>query len=318
MIAAALAGGLVVKMTQGPAPVPVAAVKPAVPPVSQQDAAPEAKPSPVVEPATPAALPVPAVTAPAAPAPVPTKPRTQIARTNPVRLGPPPYEPPAPAAPPAAPEPPQPQPPPVVAAVDPPRPPEPLPQVAPPAPQPDPVPPAQPRKATVPTGTIITVRLDESLSSDRRIPGDTFSASLAEPLVADGLVVAERGARVTGRVTDVRRAGRLSGTSMLQLELSSLTTADGQRVGVYSEPWTKQGEGSGRREAAAIGGGAAIGAIIGAIAGGGSGAAIGAGAGGAAGTGAAAIAGGKAVNVPSETVIRFRLASSVTIREKQF
>ena len=315
MIAAALAGGLVVKMTQGPAPgvavqTPVAKA-PAIsrPPV--QEPAPEInKPSPVAQTKPPAP-------APKAIAPVAAKTHAQIAHSNPINLPPPyqpPVQPPAKVVPPAAPQEPvapPPTPAPVVASVEPLAPPEPV-------REPEPLPPAAPRQATVRTGTSIAVRLDESLSSDRKLPGDTFSASLAEPVVADGLVIAERGARVTGRVTDVKRAGRLSGTSMLQLELSSITTADCQRVGVYSEPWAKQGASQGRGEAATIGGGAALGAIIGAIAGGGSGAAIGAGVGGAAGVGAAAVNGGKPVNVPSETVIRFRLASSLTIREKQF
>lgn len=162
----------------------------------------------------------------------------------------------------------------------------------------------------------IPARLIESVSSDRSQPGDTFNASLAEPLVVDGLVIAERGARITGCIVDAQKGGRLGGAASLQLGLVSIETSDGQRVAISTEPWGQRGENSAPQDAAKIGGGAALGAIIGAIAGGGKGAAIGAGVGGAAGTGASAATRGKPVNVPSETIIRFRLASGVTITER--
>ena len=149
------------------------------------------------------------------------------------------------------------------------------------------------------------------------MPGDTFDASLAEPLIVDGLVIAERGARAGGRIVDAQKAGRLGGASLVELELTSLITADGQKIAVSTDPWTKRGDPSRGEDAAKIGGGAALGAVVGAIAGGGTGAAIGAGVGGAAGAGTMAATRGKPVNVPSETIIRFRLASQVTIRERQ-
>jgi len=106
----------------------------------------------------------------------------------------------------------------------------------------------------------IPIRLDESLSSDRTVTGGTFQASLAEPFVVDGLVIAERGARVTGRIVNSEKA-------RVELGLSSLATSDGQRVGISTDPWTKL-----------IGSGDALGA---------------------------------------GTIIRFRLASRVTITEQQ-
>jgi hypothetical protein len=163
----------------------------------------------------------------------------------------------------------------------------------------------------------IPIRVDESLSSERNVAGDTFQASLAEPLVVDGLVIAEKGARVTGRIVDARKAGRVSGSPYLELELGTLATSDGQRIAILTDPWTKQGDSTQRDSAEKIGGGAALGAIIGAIAGGGMGAAIGAGVGGGAGAGAAMITHGRSVNVPSETIIRFRLASKVIVTEQE-
>jgi hypothetical protein len=156
----------------------------------------------------------------------------------------------------------------------------------------------------------IPVRLDESLSTERNVAGDVFQASLAEPLVVDNLVIAERGARVTGRILDAQKSGRLG------LALSTVATSDGQRVLISTEPWTKQVDASAGEDAAKVGGGAALGAIIGAIAGGGKGAAIGAGIGGGAGTVAAVATHGKPVNLPSETVIRFRLSQRITVTEQ--
>ncbi len=90
--------------------------------------------------------------------------------------------------------------------------------------------PAPRRQVTLPSGMTIPVRLTESLSSDRKLAGDTFDASLAEPLVVEGLVIAERGARASGRVVGTQRAGRVGGTySSLELELTSVVTSDGQR-----------------------------------------------------------------------------------------
>jgi hypothetical protein len=77
----------------------------------------------------------------------------------------------------------------------------------------------------------IAVRLDESVS--RTSAGDSFQASLVEPLVVDGLAIAERGARVTGRV-------RVN--PFLELGLATLSTSDGQRVAISTDPW-KYGEG---------------------------------------------------------------------------
>ena len=161
------------------------------------------------------------------------------------------------------------------------------------------------------------VRLEQSLSSERDFAGDRFQASLAEPFVVDGLVIAERGARVTGRIVESRKAGRLNGTSAIRLAVTTLYTSDGQKVAISTDPWAKQGDSSAGTDAAKIGGGAALGAIIGALAGGGTGAVIGAGVGGGAGLGMVAATRGKPASVPSETVIAFRLATEMTITEQR-
>jgi hypothetical protein len=176
--------------------------------------------------------------------------------------------------------------------------------------------PRVPRSVTLPAGSLITVRLDEALSSDRNQPGDSFRAVLDQPLAVDGLVVAERKARIMGRIVDANQAGRVKGVSLLSLELTQMTTSDGQKVKLQTETFSKQGDTSKKADAAKIGAAAAIGAAIGAIAGGGKGAAIGAGAGGAAGTGGVMATRGKAAELPIETKLSFRLRDAVTLTEQ--
>jgi hypothetical protein len=157
--------------------------------------------------------------------------------------------------------------------------------------------------------------VNETISTDTNYAGDTFTASLDRPLVIDGFIIAERGSRVTGRVIQAEKAGRVKGLASLSLALTQLHTTDGQTLNIETAPWSKEGENSKKRDAATVAGGAALGAIIGAIAGGGKGAAIGAGTGGAAGTGGVLLTRGKAAVVPSETRLTFSLSSSVPITE---
>src|SRR5207253_209254 len=74
-----------------------------------------------------------------------------------------------------------------------------------------------PPQLTIPPGTFITVRLNQELSSDHNQEGDVFSTSLSQPIVVDGVVVAQRGQSVMGRVAEAQKAGRVQGTSRLAL-----------------------------------------------------------------------------------------------------
>jgi hypothetical protein len=169
----------------------------------------------------------------------------------------------------------------------------------------------EPNKATLNTGMLIPVRLLDSLSSERNQPGDAFAATLDHDLVANGFVIAERGARVEGRVT---AAGR--GARSLSLELTSVHTLDNQDIAIQTERFDKQSEPDRNDAAAKIGAGAMIGAVVGGIAGGGKGAAIGAGAGGSIGAGDVLLS-RKAASLPSETRLTFRLRAPVTITERE-
>lgn len=206
----------------------------------------------------------------------------------------------------------------------------PVPETPPPSPQPAPPPaavaltppsgtvtaPREPHKVTVPAGTLLTVRLSESLSSEKNQAGDSFTASLDQPLVVDGFVIAERGSRLEGRILEAEQAGRVRGVASLAIHLVRLHTSDGQDVRLQTEKFVKQGPTSTGEDVKKVGAGAAIGAAIGAIAGGGKGAAIGAGVGGAAGTGTVMATRGKAAVLPSETRISFRLQEAVTLTER--
>src|ERR1022692_1326809 len=106
-----------------------------------------------------------------------------------------------------------------------------------------------PAALTVKPGTFVTVRVEQELSSDRNQQGDVFSASLAQPIVVDGVVVAQRGQPVMGRVAEAAKAGRVSGTSRLGLQLIGLTLADGTQANMQSQLVTRNGQTSvGRAE----------------------------------------------------------------------
>ena len=179
-----------------------------------------------------------------------------------------------------------------------------------------PPPPPEPHTVTIPAGTVLNVRIGETLSTKHNQPGDTFLVTLDQPLVVDGFVIAERGARGEGRVAESDAGGRVQGVSHLTIELVKLSTADGQHVRIRTASFAKQASSSVKQDAAKIGAGAAIGAAIGAIAGGGKGAGIGAGVGGAAGAGDVLLTRGKAAEIPVETRVAFRLSDAVTLTER--
>ena len=316
-----------------PAPVVVVRQKPpASVPVAQMDPAPVA-----VDP--PAAPPEPVVM-PAAPAPVREKPspmRQAARRERPVVVArneqPPQETAPSPMPSPinkerpyndARPADPAPQPAPVAdpQVVTPP----PAPVVtAPPAPQEEsPAPPRaqvpetrSPNTVTIQPGTILAVRIGETISSTRNVVGDDFLATLDRPLVIDGFVIAERGARVEGRVVEAQHPGRATGSSRLGVEIIEFSSSDGQRIRVRTATFKKDAGSFNGSDWAKVGAGAAIGAAIGGAAGGGKGAAIGAGVGGAAaGTADVLMTHGKPAEIPVETRMSFRIQEPITITER--
>ncbi len=303
LVALVLCAGLLFKVYRGQQAAPAPAAVPA-----ESMAAPQAPaaPTPAAAAATPAEpAPEPAVERRPSPtrsvrakAPQAVAERHSVAEAAPKAAEPAPAAPLAPAA--AAPDPA-----PANAVLNPPAGTE----TAPP-------PPRVPHSVTIPAGTLLSVRLAETLSTEKNSTGDAFSATLDQPLVIDGFAIAERGARVRGKILESDRAGRIKGVAMLAVGLTSLHTADGQDVELATERFVKEGPTSRGDDAKKVGVGAAIGAAIGAIAGGGKGAAIGAGVGGAAGAGTVAATRGKASELPVETRLTFRLQEPVKLTER--
>lgn len=165
---------------------------------------------------------------------------------------------------------------------------------------------------TVPAGESILVRMIDGVDSKKNNVGDIFHASLETDLTINNVVVAPKGADIYGRLAEAKEAGHFSGSSELQLELTRMVI-NGHDYPLVSSDYTLKGKGRGGDTAKKVGGGAALGAIIGAIAGGGKGAAIGAGVGAGAGGAVQVLTRGKEVNVPSETLLEFRLQQPVTV-----
>lgn len=187
--------------------------------------------------------------------------------------------------------------------------PAPAPVQAPPPPPPAPV----YRTINVPAGTSIPVRINQTLDSGTTQEGATFSGVVSSNVLVDGDVVIPAGSSVSGRVIEVHEAAHYKGSSLLSIEITTIRRR-GEPIHVSSEPYTLEGKGRGKNTAEKVGGGAAVGAILGGIFGGGKGAAIGAGVGAGAGGVANGVTRGQQVSIPSETVIRFRLANGFSVR----
>src|SRR5438876_7996116 len=170
-----------------------------------------------------------------------------------------------------------------------------------------------PGTLTVPAGTILLIRINDYLSSDRNQIGDHFTAVLENPLIVNGWVVARRGQMLVGQIKEVRKAGRIKGTSELGVELIDLTVVDGRQVPILTELWKGSGGTSHGQDAATIGTTTGFGALIGAAADWGTGAAIGAGAGAAAGIGAVLLTRGRPTILEPEAQLSFRLVDPVHV-----
>ena len=181
-----------------------------------------------------------------------------------------------------------------------------------------PAPPANiPPQLTIAPGTFLTVRVNQLISSDHNQAGDAFSASLVNPVVVNGIVVADRGQTIQGRVSEAQKAGRVSGTSRLGVELTDMSLVDGDQVPLHTSLVNRRGSTSEGRDAVGIGAATGIGAIIGAGAGGwrheGEGAAIGAGAGAAAGIIGVLLTRGKPTYITPEQVLTFRVENPIVV-----
>ncbi len=181
----------------------------------------------------------------------------------------------------------------------------PLPAAAPPPPPPPPPP------IVVPAGTVLHVRLVQSVGSKISEEGQRFDATLSSSVVVKGEKVIPAGTTAVGTVTEAHASGRFKGGATLAVELNSLHL-NGQTYSIRTAQITSESKGKGKRTTAMVGGGAAGGAIIGGIAGGGKGALIGGAIGAGAGTVGAAT-GNRDITLSSESPLSFHLASSLTL-----
>ncbi len=170
-----------------------------------------------------------------------------------------------------------------------------------------------PPQLTIKPGTYVTVRINQPLSSDRNQVGDAFSATLVRPVIVDGVVVAQSGQTLGGRVSEAQKAGRVEGTSKLGITLTDLPVVDGQQVPITTQLISRNGPTSVGRDAGAIAGTTAVGAAIGAGVGWGTGAAIGAGAGAVVGTIGVLLTRGHPTYLGPESLLTFRIEQPVAI-----
>ena len=175
--------------------------------------------------------------------------------------------------------------------------------------RPEPAPAPQQKMVAVPAGTTILIRMLDTVDSSKNPPGSRFTATLETNLVVNGKVVVPKGNTVYGRLAESKQAGRATGSSELQLELTDIVVG-GAAYPLLTSDYQVKGSSSGKRSAKRLLGGAGLGAIIGGIAGNaGMGAAIGA----TAGAVGSVAQKGKSVNVPSETLLEFRLQQPASL-----
>lgn len=177
--------------------------------------------------------------------------------------------------------------------------------------------PRGPRSVTIPAGTMIPVRLRDTIHTGRDSKDDPVVVTLDAPLIVNGLAIAERGSLQKGRIVDLDRASRMGGRAKVAIELTQLTLSDGQTVDIATDSFVHEGEKAEKKDTLRrTATWAAIAASIGAMSAGGKGAAIGAGAGAAAGAGSVIFTKSPEAVLPSETRLTFRMKQPVTVTEK--
>ena len=168
------------------------------------------------------------------------------------------------------------------------------------------------KKVTIPAGTRILIRMIDAIDTTKQKTGYRFTASLETNLQEENVVVAPRGTTVYGRLAQASSAGKMSGSSQLTLELTDIVI-NGTAYPLLTSTYEIKGKGEGKKTAGKIIGGAGLGALIGGIAGGGTGAAIGVLAGAAGGTALAASKKGEQLQIPSESLLEFRVEQPVKL-----
>jgi hypothetical protein len=177
---------------------------------------------------------------------------------------------------------------------------------------PPPPPVEKPKPIVIPAGTVLTVRTEQALGSKTSQTGQTFMATLAQPVSVAGRAALPAGSTVSGTVVTAKAKGKFKGEGQLDLALTSISVKN-HTYQIQTSVLSSTVKGKGKRTAATTGGGAAGGALIGGLAGGGKGAAIGAAVGAGAGLIGGAMTGNKQIEIPAESALSFTLSAPLTL-----
>jgi hypothetical protein len=205
----------------------------------------------------------------------------------------------------------------ITTQVTPPTPGAPVPTVSGPIVSAVPLPPPVPVNMTIPEGTTLTIRMDQRISVKRSRAGDTFTGEIVDPVLnTDNSVLIPKLTPVGGVVDVSHRRGHFKGRSLLELRLTSLTM-NGTRYPLATRDLSRTKKGKGKRSAALIGGGSGLGMLVGGIATGGVGLVVGGLVGGGAGTAVAGLTGNRDIDIPAESIVRFKLAEDLVVLPAQ-
>jgi hypothetical protein len=176
-------------------------------------------------------------------------------------------------------------------------------------------PPVAPAEVNIPAGSDLTIRINQAINSQTTPPGSRFSGEMDQGWTdSGGRVILPRGTPVEGQVVASHNGGHFKGASLLELRLTSLTL-NGTRYPLDTRDVVRERKGKGKRTAGFIGGGGGLGLLIGGLAGGGKGALIGGLAGAGAGTAGAGLTDNHPLDIPAESIVRFRLKDDLTLQQ---
>jgi hypothetical protein len=182
------------------------------------------------------------------------------------------------------------------------------------APAPGAAPIIRPADVNIAAGTNLTIRINQHISVKTSLAGDRFDGEVVEPVAGqDGRIVIPKGAPVSGVVVTSHRRGHFKGSSILQLRLTYLTL-NGKRYALDTRDLTQTKKGKGKRSAAIIGGGTGVGMLVGGVATGGVGLLVGGLVGGGGGTLISGLTGNRDIEIPAESIVRFRLADNLVVQ----
>jgi hypothetical protein len=182
------------------------------------------------------------------------------------------------------------------------------------APAPGAAPIIRPADVNVAAGTDLTIRINQHISVKTSRVGDQFTGEVVDPVVGDNnQVVIPRGSPVSGVVVESHRRGHFKGSSILELRLTYLTL-NGTRYALDTHDLTQTKKGKGKRSAAFIGGGTGLGMLVGGVASGGVGLLVGGLVGAGGGTALGGLTGNRDIEIPAESIVRFKLADNLVVQ----